>query len=96
MPWIIHGFRGKTELARQLISRNMYLSFWFDFIVRPESSELIRSLPSDRIFLETDGSDVSIREIYNKVAGDLGINVTELITIIHNNYNEVFNWNKPI
>lgn len=90
MPWIIHGFRGKKELARQLISRNMYLSFWFDFIVRPESSELVRSLPSDRIFLETDGSDVDIREIYKKVAADIGINVEELKSVISGNFDKVF------
>ena len=31
MPWLIHGFRGNTELAAQLLSKGMYLSFWFDF-----------------------------------------------------------------
>jgi len=90
MPWIIHGFRGKKELARQLISRNMYISFWFDFIIRPESSELVRSLPSDRIFLETDGSDVDIREIYRKVAADIGINVEELKSVISGNFYRLF------
>jgi len=90
MPWIVHGFRGKKELASQLISRNMYLSFWFDFVIRPESSELIKGLPSDRIFLETDGSDVSIIEIYKKVAGDLGMTVEELKLIILSNFNKVF------
>jgi Tat protein secretion system quality control protein TatD with DNase activity len=45
----------------------MYLSFWFDFILRPESAELLRNLPMDRIFLETDGADVPIRDIYKKL-----------------------------
>ncbi|OFY74947.1 MAG: hypothetical protein A2V46_13545, partial [Bacteroidetes bacterium RBG_19FT_COMBO_42_7] len=31
-PWLVHGFRGKKELALQLIKRGMYLSFWFDFV----------------------------------------------------------------
>ena len=90
MPWIIHGFRGKKELAAQLISRNMYISFWFDFVIRPESSELIRSLPSERIFLETDGSDADIKEIYSKVAQDIGISMEELKSIILSNFNRVF------
>jgi TatD DNase family protein len=90
MPWIVHGFRGKKELARQLISRNMYLSFWFDFVIRPESSELIKGLPSERIFLETDGSDVDIKEIYSKVAQDIGISIEELKSIILSNFNRVF------
>jgi len=38
MPWLVHGFRGKKDLAIQLISKGIYLSFWFDFITRPEST----------------------------------------------------------
>ncbi len=88
--WIIHGFRGSRELAAQLISKGFYLSFWFDFIIRPESSDLIRSLPVNRIFLETDGADIDLRKIYDKVAADLGITVEELIRIIHGNFYLVF------
>ncbi len=91
MPWLIHGFRGNAELAMQLISKGMYLSFWFDFIVRPESSKLIISLPKERIFLETDGADTEIRTIYEKVADDLGLSVDELKTVILKNFNEFFN-----
>lgn len=90
MPWLVHGFRGKKELAMQLISRNMYISFWFDFIVRPEASVLVRSLPIDRIFLETDGSGADIREIYKKVSGDIGITVEEIKYQIQANYSKVF------
>ena len=89
-PWLIHGFRGKKELALQLISRGMYLSFWFDFIMRAESSDLLRSLPKERIFLETDGADVNIKDIYSKVATDLDISVDGLKRIISNNFDSLF------
>jgi len=88
--WIIHGFRGSRELAAQLLSKGFYLSFWFDFIIRPESLVLIRSLPVNRIFLETDGADIDIRQIYDKVAKDLGITVEELKKIMLDNFNTVF------
>jgi TatD DNase family protein len=87
MPWLIHGFRGSIELAGQLLSKGFYLSFWFDFVVRPESSALLKILPADRIFLETDGADVDIRDIYKKVATDLEISVDELKAIMLNNFN---------
>jgi len=89
-PWLVHGFRGKKELALQLIRRGMYLSFWFDFVLRPESAELLRSLPKERIFLETDGADVNIREIYKKVSNDLAVSVDELKKIILDNFNGLF------
>jgi TatD DNase family protein len=85
-PWMVHGFRGKRELAMQLISKGMYISFWFDFIIRPESSDLVRNLPADRIFLETDGSGTDIKMIYEKVAADLGIDVGKLKGQIYSNY----------
>jgi TatD DNase family protein len=90
MPWMIHGFRGNVVLAKQLLSKGMYLSFWFDFVMRPESAKLLRSLPKDRIFLETDGADTDIRLIYDKVAGDLDISVDEMKEIFLRNFNEFF------
>lgn len=94
MPWLIHGFRGNVELAQQLLSKGMYLSFWFDFIIRPESTKLIRSLPRERIFLETDGADVDIRAIYKKVAVDLDMEPEELKTLMLGNYYHFFNISK--
>jgi TatD DNase family protein len=91
MPWMIHGFRGNVVLAKQLLSKGMYLSFWFDFVMRPESAKLLSSLPKDRIFLETDGADTDIRHIYDKVAGDLDISADELKKRLHGNFNEFFN-----
>jgi TatD DNase family protein len=90
MPWLVHGFRGNVVLANQLLSKGMYLSFWFDFALRPESAELLRHLPLDRIFLETDGADVNIRTIYNKVAADLEISDYELRSKILKNFNNFF------
>src|SRR5664279_1304603 len=88
MPWLVHGFRGNRELASQLLSKGMYLSFWFDFVLRPESGKLLKQLPTDRIFLETDGADVDIRTIYNKVAKDLDVTVDGLKLIILKNFNK--------
>jgi TatD DNase family protein len=90
MRWMVHGFRGSVELAKQLISKGMYLSVWFDFVLRQESSNLMRSLPQDRFFLETDGADVDIRDIYKKVSIDLGVNEGELKAIIHSNFYTFF------
>jgi TatD DNase family protein len=90
MPWLIHGFRGNEKQAGQLLSKGMYLSFWFNFILRPESTQLIRSLPLNRIFLETDGSDAGIMNIYKKVSADRDISIEELKDSILANYATFF------
>lgn len=94
MPWLIHGFRGNQELAGQLLSKGMYLSFWFEFVLRPESGNLLRNMPNDRFFLETDGADVDIRSVYQKVATDRSQNVDDLKSDILNNYKAFFEY-KP-
>jgi TatD DNase family protein len=92
MSWLVHGFRGNRELAGQLLAKGMYLSLWFEFALRPESKELLRYLPTDRIFLETDGAEADIRNIYFKVAKDLDIDIDELKTRLLNNFKSFFNY----
>ncbi|NBH91968.1 TatD family hydrolase [Duncaniella muris] len=48
-PWIIHGFRGRPQLARQLLADGFYLSFGAKY--NPESFALT---PPDRRLRETD------------------------------------------
>ncbi len=90
LPWLIHGFRGKPELARQLISHGMYISFWFDFIMQPRSSVLLKELPADRIFLETDGAGIDIKDIYRKVSGDLDMDLDDLKRVMYDNFMRLF------
>ena len=49
-PWLIHGFRGGPEQMSQLYSHGILVSFGLKH--NPES---LRQVPSDRLFLETDG-----------------------------------------
>lgn len=48
--WLIHGFRGGPEQMRQLLSKGLDLSFGPGANV-----ESLRLIPSDCLFLETDG-----------------------------------------
>lgn len=53
--WIIHGFRGKPQLASQLLGNGFSLSFGEKF--NPQSVAVV---PDDRIFFETDESNLDI------------------------------------
>lgn len=91
-PWIVHGFQGKAELARQLISKGMYLSLWVDFVMNRDSSNVIKAIPSDRLFLETDAFEVDIKDIYKKVSGVLQIEGMALKEKIYQNFIDVFGY----
>ena len=85
MPWIIHGFRGKPELAKQLLDAGMYLSFGERY-----NMEAVRATPLDHLFLETDEAICGIHHIYNKVAEDLGMDVEELKQQVKKNIDRIF------
>ncbi|MCQ2067616.1 MAG: TatD family hydrolase [Bacteroidaceae bacterium] len=49
-PWLIHGFRGGPEQMNQLYAQGIRVSFGLK-----HNPETVRQVPSDRLFLETDG-----------------------------------------
>lgn len=65
--WIVHGFRGKPQLAQQLLQAGFHLSFGEKF--NPES---VRLCPTDRMLIETDESQLTIEEVYERVVGVRG------------------------
>lgn len=64
-PWIIHGFRGKPELARQLLAAGLYLSLGEHF--NPETAKIV---PLDRLLVETDESSLPINHIAAQISPD--------------------------
>ena len=67
LPCVIHGFRGKPQLAGNLLSQGFHLSFGFRF--NPQSLLLC---PPDRIFLETDEDPRPVEELYRTAANLCG------------------------
>lgn len=75
VPWVIHGFRGKPELARQLLDLDLYLSYGEKFNV-----DSLHITPLERLCTETDESKLSIEEICFRIAEVKGISVEELLS----------------
>lgn len=84
-PWIIHGYKGKLDLAKQLLSHGFFFSVNDRF-----NADAIRVIPLERLFCETDVSEIPIGDIYNEVANTLEIPVETLISQIEENAKKVF------
>lgn len=84
-PWIIHGFRGKKELAMECIREGFYLSFG-----AYHQEEALKVVPLERLFIETDESDMPIGDIYRRIAQTKGIHLEELKESIKKNVERVF------
>lgn len=88
---IFHGFAGNLEIAGQLLKRGFYLSFGEAlFNNRGKSARVFKNVPFQNIFLETDESERSIEEVYEKAAGIKGVSIDELKLIVANNFNNCF------
>jgi len=84
-PWVIHGFRGKAELADMCIRHGCYLSFGAKF-----QEAALRAVPLDRLFVETDEAQEPVAEIYRRIAEVRGISVEHLADAVNKNARKVF------
>lgn len=90
-PWIIHGFNGHPQMAKQLVQQGFYLSFGHALTTPgSKASAAIKEVPPDSVFLETDESGLAIREIYHRVSSITGMNQTEWRNTIGANFQKVF------
>lgn len=83
--WIIHGFRGKEEQALQYLRQGISLSFGEKY-----NEAALRAVPLDRLFIETDESEVDIHLLYKRAASVRGMAVDELVERVRQNINNVF------
>jgi len=88
--WIIHGFNGTAEEAKQLTDKGLYLSVGESiFYENRKITKSITSIPLDHLFLETDTGDFGIEQIYAEVAKRIELPVDTLTERLFQNYEKV-------
>lgn len=84
-PCIIHGYRGKPELTKRLVSEGFLFSVGDHINV--DSMPLI---PLDRLFCEMDEGEMPIRDVYLQASRTLNMDVEEFEDIIAENVRRIF------
>ena len=87
---IFHGFTGSFEQMQTAIIRGYYLSYGDRSFRSVKSIETLLATPDNRLFLETDNSEVTIEEVYERVAKIKNITIDELKQITSDNYARIF------
>lgn len=88
VPLIIHGFSKNKQVAQSLLNNGFYLSFGKYLLLNPDLGEVLKTVPLDRLFLETDTMEQTIFDVYSKAESILNKDVRFIIT---ENYIRVFN-----
>lgn len=86
LPKAIHGFRAKADVAKQLVDNGFYLSFGTALIhATPELAEALTLVPRNKLFLETDDTEIPIYEVYDAAADILDSTIEELVSVTNQN-----------
>lgn len=88
--WIIHGYQKDKQLAFSLIENGFLLSFGAAVLKSAKVQEVISAISMDKIFIETDNAEVSIHEIYQKIANIKNFSIEKLKEQIHINFKHIF------
>lgn len=87
---IFHGFIGSAEQAQRAVAQGFYLSFGERTFRSPKTIEALRSTPLSHLFVETDESDISIEDIYEKIALLREVSTIELMQVVNTNFEQIF------
>jgi TatD DNase family protein len=58
--------------------------------------EIFKNIPSEKLFLETDNTDTSIEQVYEKAADLRNITTGEIKLLVFNNFATVFGINNTV
>ena len=87
MPWVMHGFNSSVETMWQLLKYDIYISLG-EILYRSENQavKILKDIPIERLFLETDVSGRDIKDVYAKAASLMGCDIEFLCNKIFENY----------
>jgi TatD DNase family protein len=92
-PWVIHGFRRNQLLAKSLIDQGFMLSVSPFERMNDSFIEMLKFLPADRYFLETDSEySLTIMERHQRMAELKKIDLEVLKEQMRLNFDEFFDW----
>ena len=90
IPFIFHGFNKNQKLAQQIITNNCIPSFGKNLLYNTNLQSIFAELSDDEFFLENDGSEIPIEEIYQKAAEIRSTTVAAIEQIVKTNFETVF------
>jgi len=80
MPWLIHGFRGGPEQARQYLRAGCHVSLGSHY-----RADTLLALPPDELFLESDDNPDTLAALYDDVARCLRLPVETVEQRVNDN-----------
>lgn len=87
---IFHGFTGNVKQMREALQRGYYLSFGERNFSSEKTIEVLRAIPLESIFIETDEVKEPVEIVYLKACRVKECSLETLSTACTNNFNKIF------
>lgn len=88
--WIVHGFNGSPELAKQLTKAGFMLSFGIAIMYKnSKAAQSLHAVSEDHFLLETDDANIPIQEIYRTAADIIQMDMKDLKKIVLDNFSKI-------
>lgn len=92
VPLIVYGYNNNLQIATELIKNGFCISLGKALLIEESNaSKVISAIPFEHLFLETDDSDFTIKEVYEAAAKHLKKDIELLKQLIYKNYIKIFN-----
>lgn len=93
LPVIFHGFNNKIETAQKILESGYLISLGKALLSTGSNAQrIVKSLPINNLFLETDDSLESIETIYAKAAELKEIDIEPLKIKMYSNFKKAFSY----
>jgi TatD DNase family protein len=91
VPWIVHGFNSRAEIADQLNSNGVILSFGKALVLPGSNAQKTLSrIYGNDFFLETDDGNLRIEIIYDNAAKLLQMTHSDILKKIQISFKKIF------
>lgn len=93
VPKVVHGFNKNKNIAHSLLENGFHLSFGKAALHSVSLQNILREVPEDRFFLETDAEDFNLENLYQKTAEIRQTSPEKIQEIIYYNFEKIRNGN---
>lgn len=89
-PWILHGFNANAQAIEQCTKLGFYFSINRNCLAKRDLQSWLQLIPLNRLFLESDDSIRSVKDLYPQISDALDISESGLKDVIGRNVKTVF------
>lgn len=91
VPLIVHGYNNNQQIMLELLKNGFYISFGKALLIDGSNAvKLMPALSIEKLFLETDDADISIKTIFERAAELKNMNVNRLREKVFLNFKQLF------